>query len=50
VAEPPKQISPSLFVAPDVSTTEIEGVGSGLTVIVIVIVAVQLLAVVTVTS
>jgi hypothetical protein len=49
VALAPVQMIPSLFIVPDVSATEIEGVGSGLTVIVVEVVAVQPSALVTVT-
>jgi hypothetical protein len=45
----PLQITPSLFVTPDVSATDIEAEGCGLTVIVVVVVVEQLAALVTVT-
>ena len=48
-AEAPAQITPSLFIVPDVSATVMPGVGSGLTVIVVEAVAVQPPAFVTVT-
>ena len=48
-AEAPAQIMPSLFVVPEVSATETDGVGSGFTVMTCVAVAEQLLAFVTVT-
>ena len=49
VAEAPAQMMPSLLVVPEVSVTEIAGVGNGLTVMVLVDVAVQPAALVTVT-
>jgi hypothetical protein len=49
VALAPEHIIPSLFVAPDVSDTEMDADGSGFTVIVVVAVAVQLFVLVTVT-
>ena len=48
-AEAPAQMVPSLFTEPEVSETEMEGVGNGLTVIVVDEVAVQPAALVTVT-
>jgi hypothetical protein len=49
VALAPAHIRPSLFVAPEVSVTEMDADGSGCTVIVVVAVAVQLFVFVTVT-
>lgn len=49
VAEAPIQMIPSLLVVPELSVTEMAGVGSGLTLMVCVAVAEQLLALVTVT-
>jgi hypothetical protein len=49
VALAPAHIIPSLFVAPEVSVTEMDADGSGCTVIVVVAVAVQLFVFVTVT-
>lgn len=49
VALAPVQIVPSLFIVPEDSVTDMDGIGSGFTVIVAEVVAVQPLASVTVT-
>jgi len=49
VAEPPRQSVPSFATAPELSVTEVDGVGAGLTVIVVLVVAEQPFAFVTVT-